>query len=236
MPQDEMNCLKNLLQVMCCDGEISSREKQFLKFAADSLKVDVPDWNALLKEVMRDGQEIYPLANREKALAALKAMALMAKADQDVNEKEKNLLQSFAKTIGLTKEQWKQVLSELDMATVFEPFGKRLGSMTVLKDDFEKIDAFLKTAGENNVQARTLALADYLSQPTAAEDVVCFHAAEDRDRTVQVCRALLKKAHCRTACVLTRFQGHQVKYLHEEGLRKCVIEPVYSRDIIELFK
>lgn len=235
MPQDELNCLKNLLQVMCCDGQISSREKQFLKYAADSLKVEVQDWNALLKEVARDNQPVYPLANREKALAALKAMALMAKADKDVDEKEKTVLQTFAKTIGLTKEQWARLLSELDMATVFEPFGKSLGTMAVLKDDFEKIDAFVKTAAENNVQARTLTLAEYLKQPAAA-DVVCFHASEERDRTVQICKFLLKKASGRPACILTRFQGHQVKYLHEAGLEKCIIEPAYTRDIVELFK
>jgi uncharacterized tellurite resistance protein B-like protein len=236
MSQDELNCLKNLLQVMCCDGEVSSREKQFLKFAADSLKVEVSDWNALLKEVVGDKQAVYPLANRNKALAALKAMALMAKADDQVNEKEKTVLQTFAKTIGLTKEQWKQMLSELDLSTVFEPFGKCLGTMTVLKDDFEKIDAFLKIAGENNVQTRILTCAEYLKLPAATDDIVCFHAAEDRERTVNISALLLKKGGSRPVCILTRFQGHQVKYLHEAGLEKCIIEPVYTRDIVELFK
>jgi uncharacterized membrane protein YebE (DUF533 family) len=73
----------------------------------------------------QDSQTVYPLANRQKALAALKAMALMAKADDQVDEKEKTVLQAFAKTLGLTKEQWKQILSELDLATVFEPFGEK---------------------------------------------------------------------------------------------------------------
>jgi hypothetical protein len=236
MPQDELNCLKNLLLVMCCDDRISSREKQFLKYAADSLKVEVQDWNALLKEVKMDNQAVYPLANRDKALAALRAMALMAKADKEVTEKEKTVLQTFARTVGLTKEQWKQLLSELDLATVFEPFGKCLGTMVVLKEDFEKIDTFMKTAAENNVQARISTLAEYLKLPTVTEDVVCFHAAEDRDRTVQVCRVLLKKGAARPVCILTRFQGHQVKYLHETGLQKCIIEPAYTRDIVELFK
>ena len=37
------------------------------------------------------------------------------------------------------------------------------------------------------------------------------------------------------SCILTRFQGHQVKYLLEIALKKCIIEPVYARDISDLF-
>ena len=35
--------------------------------------------------------------------------------------------------------------------------------------------------------------------------------------------------------ILTRYQGHLVKYLHEVGLKKCIIEPVYSNDIEKTF-
>ena len=46
---------------------------------------------------------------------------------------------------------------------------------------------------------------------------------------------LLEKCGGKLACILTRFQGHQVKYLLEIGLNKCIIEPVYARDISDLF-
>jgi hypothetical protein len=47
---------------------------------------------------------------------------------------------------------------------------------------------------------------------------------------------LLEACGEKLVCILTRFQGHQVKYLHEIGLKKCIIEPVYARDVAELFK
>jgi uncharacterized tellurite resistance protein B-like protein len=236
MPNDELNCIKNLLQIMCCDGRIEPQEKEFLAAAAKAMKVEVADWNALLREVAKDGQETYPVVHREKAAATLKAMALMAKTDGEVEEKEKKLLQAFARCIGLSKEQWKQMLSELDMATVFEPFQKSLGRLAVLEEDFEKIDAFLKTAGENNAQTRVLSFAEYLNQPVQAGEMVCFHASENKEKTLQKCSALLQKAGQGTVCVLTRFQGLQVKYLHEAGLTKCIIEPVYAKDIVDLFR
>ena len=53
--QDNLNCLKNLMQLMCADGTIHSEEKRFLKKAASELDVAVADWKGLLKEVLRDG-------------------------------------------------------------------------------------------------------------------------------------------------------------------------------------
>jgi hypothetical protein len=47
---------------------------------------------------------------------------------------------------------------------------------------------------------------------------------------------LLEKCGGKLVCILTRYQGHQVKYLLEIGLKKCIIEPVYARDIVGLFK
>lgn len=236
MANDGLNCLKNLLQIMCSDGRIESREKAFLLKAAKSLQVEVTDWSVLLKEVTKDGQDIYPIEHKEKAAATLKAMALMAKADNIVDEKERKLLQFFAKSIGLTKEQWKQMLSELDITNVFEPFQKSLGKLAVLKDNFEKIDSFVKTAAENNSQTRMLSIAEYLKQPQPSDEIVCFHAAEDKTRTLKIAAALMQKARHRTACILTRFQGLQVKYLHEAGLTKCIIEPANTKDLLDLFR
>jgi hypothetical protein len=54
--------------------------------------------------------------------------------------------------------------------------------------------------------------------------------------TLTRCRMLLDKCGGSVVCILTRFQGHQVKYLHEIGLKKCIIEPVYARDIADLFR
>ena len=108
-----MNCIKNLIQVMVCDGRIESQEKKFLSKAAQQLQVEVENWNTLLKEVLQDQGIIYPIRNRNKAIAALQAMVLMAKADHHLDEREGHLILRFAKSLGLSNQEWKQVLKKI---------------------------------------------------------------------------------------------------------------------------
>ena len=61
---DNLNCIKNLMQLMCCDGMIHAAEKSFLSRAATELEVQVDDWNGLMKEVLKDGVPFYPVQNR----------------------------------------------------------------------------------------------------------------------------------------------------------------------------
>ena len=119
--QDNLNCLKNLMRLMCCDGRIHTKEKAFLGTAAKELAVQVADWNALLKDVLNDTVPFYPMQDRDKAVAALKAMIVMAKADGTVDEKEKQFALQFAKTIGVSKSEWKQIITGIDADNLFTP-------------------------------------------------------------------------------------------------------------------
>jgi uncharacterized tellurite resistance protein B-like protein len=232
---DNLNCIKNLMQLMCCDGTIHTAEKSFLSRAAAELDVRVDDWNGLLKEVLKDGTPLYPVQNRDKAVATLKSLIVMSKADGRVDPKEKTLALQFAKSIGVNRSEWKRILKDIDLESLFEPFSRTVGSITAIRDDFEKLDAFLQVAAENGASTKTMGLQEFLSTTGSPEDVVCFHAAEDKDVTVTRCQMLLEKCGGKLACILTRFQGHQVKYLLEIGLNRCIIEPVYARDISDLF-
>ena len=232
---DNLNCIKNLMQLMCCDGTIHTAEKSFLSRAAAELDVRVDDWNSLLKEVLKDDTPLYPFQNREKAVATLKSLIVMSKADGRVDPKEKTLALQFAKSIGVNRSEWKRILKDIDLENLFEPFSRTAGSITAIHDDFEKLDAFLQVAAENGVSTETIGLQELLNTAGNPKDAVCFHAAEDKDVTVMRCQMLLEKCGGKLACILTRFQGHQVKYLLEIGLKKCIIEPVYARDISDLF-
>ena len=232
---DNLNCIKNLMQLMCYDGTIHTAEKSFLSRAAAELDVRVNDWNGLLKEVLKDGTPLYPVQDRDKAVATLKSLIVMSKADGRVDPKEKTLALQFAKSIGVNRSEWKRILKDIDLESLFEPFSRTAGSITAIRDDFEKLDAFLQVAAENGASTKTVGFQEFLSTTGSPEDVVCFHAAEDKDVTVTRCQMLLEKCGGKLACILTRFQGHQVKYLLEIGLNKCIIEPVYARDISDLF-
>ena len=153
-----------------------------------------------------------------------------------MDRKEKTLTVQFAKSIGVSKAEWKRILKDIDLENLFEPFSRTAGSITVIRDDFDKLNAFLQVAAENGASTETVGLQEFLAAADNPETVVCFHAAEDKDVTVTRCRMLLEKCGDKLACVLTRFQGHQVKYLLEIGLKKCIIEPAYARDISDLFK
>ena len=236
--QDKTNCIKNLIQLMCCDGRIASREKKFLFSAAKELGVQVEDWNALLKEVVREQPILYPIGDRDKAVSTLKAMVVMAKADRQLDEKEGELIRQFAKSIEITNSQWKQILKEIDVQSIFEPFQAAdvSGSVLVLKEDFDRVNDFVDLAKEKSVRFRIAGLDEFMQEPQAKEDKVCFHAAPKKEATIQKSKQLLEKAGEKVVPVLTRYQGHQVQYLLECGIKKCIIEPVYERDLQKLFE
>lgn len=246
--QDCLNYIKNMIRMMCCDGEIASREKKFLGRAAKEIGAEVDDWNRLLREVLGDvmteGTKLYPVTNRDKAIATLKSLIVMAKADKKVDQREKEYILRFAKSVGVSNSEWKQIKSQIDIGTLFEPFKraepaaglkKTAGGITVLSEDFDKIDEFTQVAKERAITTQIVGFDEFIAAAGGGEDIVCFHAAEDKDETVRKCKELLARSPDGTVSVLTRYQGHQVKYMLEQGLKKCIIEPVYTQDIDKLF-
>lgn len=242
--EDKLNYIKNMIRMMCCDGEIARREKKFLARAAKEIGAEVGDWNKLLKEVLSEGTKLYPISNRDRAIATLKSLVVMAKADRKIDEREKEYILRFAKSIGVSNSEWKQIRKEIDIGTLFEPFKKAqagaglkktAGGITVLREDFDKIDEFTQVAKEREITTQIVGFDEFIAGAGGQEDIVCFHAAEDKDESVRKCKELLARSPERTVSVLTRYQGHQVKYMLEVGLKKCIIEPVYTQDIDKLF-
>ena len=99
-----------------------------------------------------------------------------------------------------------------------------------------ELEEFAKVAREHNLNTNITGFDEFIAQPVGESDVVCFHASEDRGKSIQKCKMLLEKSPQKTTGILTRYQGHQVQYLLEQGLKKCIIEPVYSNDIPKLLK
>jgi uncharacterized tellurite resistance protein B-like protein len=240
--QDSVNCIKNLIQMMCCDGKLDRQEKKFLAAAAKQMSFDVEafgGWNQLIKQVHKDGANLYPIKDEQKAISTLKGLVVMAKADRQIDKREKILIQNFAKSIGIGNSEFSNLVKDIDAEKLFECFNepaKNIGTIVALEDEFEKLDNFIAVAGENGATVKTTTVEALLSSELATGAIVCFHASKDKEKTLQHCQSLLQKAGDDLVCVLTRFQGLQVKYLHELGLRKCVIEPIYSRDITDMFK
>ncbi len=232
--QDKLNWIKNLIQMMCCDRRIDKAEKEFLFRAAKELDVRVDDWNALLKRVLKDERVRYPISDRANAIAALKSLVVMAKADKKVVESEKRYLLQFAKFIEVSNSELKEIVRDIDVETLFRPVRQTSGSITALREDFDKIDEFVEVARQNGKDVEVITFEQFLSPATSSDNVVCFHAAEEKDRTIDRCRRLLDITCAGVVPVLTRFQGFQVRYLLEIGVTKCVIEPVYSRDVDEI--
>ncbi len=237
--QDKLNYIKNLILMMCCDGEIADREKRFLAKAAKEIGLKVDNWNGLLKEVVRQKTGLYPIEDRARGIATLKSLVVMAKADKHVDQREKKGILRFAKSIGVSNAEWRQIRSQIDVGSLFEPFKRSTPvsetGITVLKEDFDKIEDFANIAQENEVPTRIVGFDEFIASEPDPDDIVCFHASEDRPATVRKCKELLEKSGPKTVSILTRYQGHQVKYMLEIGLEKCIIEPVYSNDIQKMF-
>jgi uncharacterized tellurite resistance protein B-like protein len=233
--QDKQNYIKNLVWMMCCDGKIDTCEKKFLKRAAKEVELDVDDWNRLVKDVVRDGTGCYPVGNRDKAIATLKSLMVMAKADKVVDPKEKQFLSQFAKSIGVSKHEWDFIRKNTHAESLFAAFKQSYGSVIVVKEDFEKIEDFKQVAGDNGLAVRVVGFDEFVSDGKISDDIVCFHVPDNRGAAVLRCKQLLEKNAGQVVAILTRYQGHLVKYLHEAGLKKCVIEPVYAQDIEKTF-
>lgn len=242
---DKLNYIKNMIWMMCCDGEIAEREKKFLNRAAKEIDLQMDDWNALVKEVLADETKIYTIQNRDRAIATLKSLVVMAKADRKIDHREKEYMLRFAKSIGLSNEQWKQLSKDIDLKTLLDAFKespetarqkKVTGTIVVLKEDFDKLDEFTKVAREHELTTHITGFDEFIASPAGQADIICFHASEDKDKSVHRCKRLLEKSPDKTTGILTRYQGHQVKYMLEEGLKKCIIEPVYSQDIKKLLQ
>ena len=232
--QDKLNWIKNLIQMMCCDRHIDKAEKEFLFRAAKELDIRVDDWNELLKRVLKDERVRYPISDRASAIAALKSLVVVAKADKKVDEREKRYILQFAKSIGISNSELKEIVRDIDVETLFRPVRQTSGSITAIREDFDKIDEFLEVARENGKEVEVVTFEQFISPAKSSDNVVCFHAAEEKDLTMDRCRKLLDNTGAGVVPVLTRFQGFQVRYLLEIGVTKCVIEPIYSRDILEI--
>ena len=240
---DKLNYIKNLIWMMCCDGDIAESEKQFLFRVAREIGASIDNWNSLVKEVLADNGQLYSISDRQKAIATFKSLVIMAKADNKIDRQEKEYILRFAKSLGLTNKQFKTISREIDMSTLLDSFKTPSTPQNVsnsrivaIREDFDRIEEFTKVAGEQDVDTKITGLDQFLAGTETDDDIVCFHAAEDKSKSIQRCRDLLSKAGDKTAGILTRYQGHQVKYLREIGLSKCVIEPVYSHDIDTLLK
>jgi len=235
---DRGDCLRNVIRVMCCDGKIAEAERQFLAKVAHELNAKVRDWPTFIKEVLRDPEPVRPIADPQRALATLEAMVRMARADGAIHRREKRCLAAFAKAIGVSAEQWRRIVQgsrepEGAGATLREAFSAEACTSGVyaLTDDFEQVGALLDLAAAHDVPVETRTVAAFLADPPRAAQAVCFHAAEETETTLERCRRLLEVAGEKTAAVLTRFQGRQVQYMLEAGLKRCVIEPLYAEDL-----
>lgn len=246
---DKLNYVKNMIQMMCCDGVIDGREKKFLGRAAKEIGLQVDDWGRLVKEVIDGDAWLYPIEDRGRGIATLKSLVVMAKADGVIDAREKDAIVRFAKSMNVGNEEWNRIRKEIDVSHLFDAFkggaaavkaaeaagGVGAGGVTVIREDFERIEEFRSVAKDNSIATRVVGLDEFISGAGGEGDFVCFHAAQDKNETVRRCKELLGRCGVRTVSILTRYQGHQVKYLHEIGLEKCVIEPVYEQDIVKVF-
>jgi len=240
--QDRVNWIKNLIQLMCCDGRIADREKAFLRKIADQLKVKFPDWNLLLKCVLHNARVRYPISDEATALAALKSLIVTGNADGKIDDNEKRYILSFAKVLNLSSRQLKDVVKDMaqtsarkeEPAFVPSAASQAAAHIAAAKDDFDLLDDFIEVARELGRTVAVTTVDNLISGKTPSAGIVCFHAAAQPADTIARCKLLQGVASLPLVGVLTRHQGHHVRYLLELNIPKCVIEPIYPRDVEQI--
>lgn len=90
--------------------------------------------------------------------------------------------------------------------------------IAAVKDDFDQIDEFVQIVREHGREVCILTLDDLLSRKEPACGIICFHAAGQPADTVQRHNRLRDAAAAPLVAVLTRYQGHHVRYLLELGV------------------
>jgi hypothetical protein len=236
--RDKQNCLKNLLTMILIDGEVDRREMDFLKNAAAKLEIAVADWKQLVRLVQEDGTPVYPIEDRTFAVEVLKALMAMARKDDRVEDAEKRLLLVFSKSIGISRAELKEALALSAKDGLFDPPERADTTFLVITTDFEKIDDFVKTFEGSGVGVKLVEYKDALhGDALKGLTIVCLHGAIDQETTVKRCSNLLhKNKDLFIVPILGRYQGNYVKYLHEIGIKRCFVEPVFPIDVANILR
>ncbi len=232
---DRRNCNRNLIAVAGADGRLESGEKDFFLKVSEKLNISSRELPILFQEVQRDGILFYPIQSREFAAKTLKMMLAMARVDGSLDVSEKRIITAFSKAIEQDRESLASHVAESgeerSPETPVETSAFSSIAICVITDHFEKLDEFIEALQPMDVvQASYL---DFLRDPTG--DVVFMHATEKRKATVGRLEKMQASCSMPIVPVMNRFQGAQIKYAHELGLSRCMIEPMLKTEVVPLF-
>lgn len=232
--EDGRNCIKNLIAVAAADRKLDSGEKEFFLNVFKKLEIPSGELPILFREVRGDGLPFYPVKSREAAIKTLKMMLTMARADGSFDVSEKKIIHAFAKAIGFDREALAGKVAESGEESSSEtpetPTDFSWLNIRVITDHFEKLEEFMGSLESMNASGASFL--DFLREPSG--DIVFMHAVERRKATVTRLEKIQKICSARIVPIMTRFQGDQIKYVHDLGIPRCMIEPVLKNEVIRL--
>jgi hypothetical protein len=235
--QQRQHCLNNLALMLLADGEVSPQEMDFLQKAAGVLGVESDDWPGYLRSMEKDETTVYPIEDRSFARKVLSAMAEMARRDGKYDAAEQQLLHLFVKACALSTEEVADILPPAPGQSP-QPDGGAQQRMLVVTTDFEAVDTLVTVLERCGVVVATREYQEVLHGHALGDHtIVCLHGAVEKDTTIKRCDNLLHSYPGLTVVpILGRYQGHQVKYLHEIGIPRCIVEPVFPADVTHILE
>ena len=104
--------LANLITIASADGSISKKEEAAIERVYNEIHAKKTDLEKAKKITKRGDYQVTPVGRYSERIRNLEDMLFVALSDSDLSDSEKNVILSFAKTIGTKQKQINTILSE----------------------------------------------------------------------------------------------------------------------------
>jgi len=236
--------LINMAILAQADGAVDPLERNFVKGFLKKVRVSNAEANRWLAEAQSEGLKFQPVPERKQALDLLKLMVGVAAADGKLEEKETATLVWMAKACGISQEETTALVKDYWKRDVFaevlarpSPKPTEQGAelrVTLIADGFAKVEDLV--TGNPSVRFDRHKLDEVLSGAVRPEAIV-LHAQEKREDSIGTAKAVKNACpNAKIVVVVRRDQAFQIGYLMEQGIHRCLVEPIFPNEISQVLR
>jgi len=231
--------LINMVILAQADGAVDPLEREFVQKFLKAARVSNTLANAWMTDAAAAGWTFQPVAERQPVLDLLKLMVGVAAADGRLEKKEGDLLIQMAKVCdipredvaAMVKENWgRDVLADIITRLSAKPSEPKAElTVALVTDNFASAENVV--AGNPSLQFTRHALAEVLGDGVPSP-VIVLHACENRQDSLNAVDALKKRnPGAKIIVVVRRDQAFQIRYLMEQGIHRCLVEPIFPNEL-----
>jgi uncharacterized tellurite resistance protein B-like protein len=243
-PSTIKGLLINMAILARADGVVDPLEKRFVQRFLERVGVANAQANRWLAEAQSEGWRFHPAVEREQALALMKLMVGVASADGKVEAKETDTLILMAKACNITRDELVALLEQYhdkdvlaDLAPLLSPAAAEQATgprVALIAEGFPAIENLAAANPTLQFERHTL---DAVLAGTMKSQAIVFHAFEDRQASLDTVKTLKNLyPHSKIIVVVRRDQAFQIRYLMEQAIHRCLVEPIFPNEIAQALR